>query len=59
MNKYIVYTTATVSNRYTVVANSEEEAEEKFFSGEYEDYQEDLDWCGDSSEEVYKVEKAV
>ena len=40
MNKYSIITVATVTTEYIVKAKNEEEAEEKFYNGEYEDMNE-------------------
>jgi len=37
MNKYSIITTAVVTTEYIVKAKNEEEAEEKFYDGEYVD----------------------
>tara|TARA_R100000700_G_C3142225_1_gene123657 strand:+ start:360 stop:536 length:177 start_codon:yes stop_codon:yes gene_type:complete len=37
MNKYSIITTAVVTTEYIVKAKNKEEAEEKFYDGEYED----------------------
>ena len=39
-NIYTIITTSTLHSEYRVKANSEEEAEEKFYSGEHYDTQE-------------------
>ena len=40
MNNYSIITVATVTTEYIVKAKNEEEAEEKFYNGEYEDMNE-------------------
>ena len=40
MNKYSVITTAVVTTEYIVKAKNKEEAEEKFYDGEYIDMNE-------------------
>ena len=40
MNKDSIITVATVTTEYIVKAKNEEEAEEKFYNGEYEDMNE-------------------
>jgi hypothetical protein len=37
MNNYSIITVATVTTEYIVKAENKEEAEEKFYNGEYED----------------------
>tara|TARA_R110002012_G_scaffold155638_1_gene316498 strand:- start:40 stop:222 length:183 start_codon:yes stop_codon:yes gene_type:complete len=40
MNKYSIITTQEVTTEYIVKAKNKEEAEEKFYDGEYEDMNE-------------------
>ena len=40
MNNYSIITTAEVTTEYIVKAKNKEEAEEKFYDGEYEDMNE-------------------
>ena len=40
MNNYSIITVATVTTEYIVKANNKEEAEEKFYDGEYIDMNE-------------------
>lgn len=51
MNIYIVKTTSTCYSNYYVAAESQEEAEEKFWDGEH-DGGTDVDW---QNENVYEV----
>ena len=57
MKKYKIYTTAMTGWIYEISAKNKKEAEDKFYEGEYLKEYEDMDWEGDSGEEVEKIEE--
>ena len=61
MNKklktYKVYTTFTGGWEYTIKAKSKRDAEENWYDCEWVSDEMDSGWCGDSQEEVNRVEE--
>ena len=54
MNKYSIITVAEVTTEYIVKAKNKEEAEEKFYDGEYEDTN-TLDYYDEHVDKIYKI----
>lgn len=52
---YKIYTTCLTGWVYKVEAETKKEAENKFWDGDYFDEKENIDWSGDSNEEIDEI----